>query len=311
MSDSTSTAAASSDSTVSAATTDERPVDQFVPPASTMGTVRAALRLVGIIVWTLLSCITYVVPMDLLCDAERAGWLPWSGVHAVRARAVQFFFRVTQYIVGLRIHATGEDPKPPFLLVSNHLGYLDVFVFMSHLACALVAKREVRSWPVVGYLVKIGGTIFIDRNSRRDVLRINDRLETAMQRGQGVIVFPEGTSTAGDQVLPFRASLLAPIAASDRPVHYASLTYRTPGEDAPAYQTTAWWGDMEFAPHFWRMLATPRIDAYVHFGRLDGDTDDRKEIAEHLTDEVRRHFEPIPGAGDAVEVAQPRYLRRS
>lgn len=281
-----------------------------MPPASALGTLRAALRLLAIVVWTVSSCLTYVVLMDLLCDAERKGWLPWPGVHAVRARTVQIFFRVTQYIIGLRIHVNGPRPEPPFLLVSNHLGYLDVFVFMSDLACALVAKREVRSWPLVGYLVKIGGTIFIDRNSRRDVLRINDRLEAAMERGQGVIVFPEGTSTAGDQVLPFRASLLAPIAASDRPVHYASLTYRTPGDDAPAYQTTAWWGDMEFAPHFWRMLAIPRVDATVHYGRLDGDADDRKVIAERLTTAVRNHFTPIPGANEAVKQAEPKYLRR-
>ncbi len=252
----------------------------------------------------------WVIPFDLLCDLQEKGFFPWNGMHAFRARAVKFFFRGVRYIIGLRIHTTGDDPEPPFLLVSNHLGYLDVFVFMSHLSCALVAKQEIRSWPVVGYLVKIGGTIFIDRNSRKDVLRINDRLEEAIQRGQGIIVFPEGTSTAGDQVLPFRASLLAPIAASNRPVHFASLTYRTPGSDAPTYQTTAWWGDMTFADHFWRMLALPRIDAHVHFGKIEGDTDDRKEIAERLTEEVRSRFEPIPGAAEAVQIAQPAYLRR-
>lgn len=291
-------------------TRDERPADQFVPSASTVGTIRAALRLVGIVVWTVVNMIVWVVPLDVLCDLERKGWFPWPGIHAFRATAVKAFFRVVQYIIGLRIHAEGEDPVPPFLLVSNHLGYLDVFVFMSHLSCALVAKQEVRSWPVVGYLVKIGGTIFIDRTSRRDVLRINDRLEEAMQRGQGIIVFPEGTSTAGDQVLPFRASLLAPIAASSRPVHFASLTYRTPDGAPPAYQTAAWWGDMTFADHFWRMLALPRVDAYVHFGRIEGDTDDRKKIAEDLTSHVRAHFDPIPGAADAVEIARPKYLRR-
>jgi 1-acyl-sn-glycerol-3-phosphate acyltransferase len=263
-----------------------------------------------IAVWTVVNMIIWVVPFDLLCDLERKGLFPWTGIHAFRARAVQFFFRGVRSMIGLRVHATGEDPEAPFLLVSNHLGYLDVFVFMSHLSCALVAKQEIRSWPVVGYLVKIGGTIFIDRNSRKDVLRINDRLEEAMQRGQGIIVFPEGTSTAGDQVLPFRASLLAPIAASDRPVHFASLTYRTPGSDAPAYQTAAWWGDMTFADHFWRMLALPRIDAHVHFGKIAGDTDDRKEVAERLTEEVRACFEPIPGAADAVKHAEPKYLRR-
>jgi len=299
-----------SDAASDAVAAKQRPADQFVPPASLFGTVRAALRLVGIVVWTVSNMIVWIVPLDLLCDLERKGVLPWAGIHTVRARAVQAFFRVVQYIIGLRIHTEGEDPVPPFLLVSNHLGYLDVFVFMSHLSCALVAKQDIRSWPVVGYLVKIGGTIFIDRTSRRDVLRINDRLEEAMQRGQGIIVFPEGTSTAGDQVLPFRASLLAPIAASNRPVHFASLTYRTPDSEAPAYQTAAWWGDMTFADHFWRMLALPRVDAYVHFGKIEGDTDDRKEIAERLTSHVQAHFDPIPGAAEAVEIAQPTYLRR-
>lgn len=282
-----------------------------MPPTSTFGTVRAACRLLGVVIWTVVNVPLWVIPLDLLCDLEEKGLFPWDGIHAFRARAVKFFFRGVQYIIGLRIHTTGEDPEPPFLLVSNHLGYLDVFVFMSHLSCALVAKQQVRSWPVIGYLVKIGGTIFIDRTSRRDVLRINDRLEEAMQRGQGIIVFPEGTSTAGDQVLPFRASLLAPIAASDRPVHFASLTYRTPGSDVPAYQTAAWWGDMTFADHFWRMLAVPRIEAHVQFGKIEGDTDDRKEIAERLTKEVRACFDPIPGAAEAVEIAQPTYLRRA
>jgi len=278
---------------------------------SMLGSLRASARLVALVLWTVVSCILYVVPFDLLCDLERRGVLPWPGIHATRAHVVQFFFRVTQWIIGLRIRVAGTRPDPPFFLVSNHLGYLDVFVFMSSLPCALVAKQEVRAWPVVGYLVKIGGTIFIDRTSRRDVLRINDRMDEAMTRGQGVIVFPEGTSTAGDQVLPFRASLLAPIAASDRPVHYASLTYRTGADDDPAHEIAAWWGDMTFADHFWRMLAARTVEARVTFGRLEEKGEGRKVLAERLTQEVRERFDPIPGAREAARRAEPRYLRRS
>ena len=320
MADAASTDAAPTDfggSTHSGAPTDSGPetdaarrADAVPPVDSWGGTVRAAIRLMGVVSWTVGSCATYIIPMDVLCDLQARGLLPWKGVHATRARIVRFFFRVVSRIMGLRIEVRGERPDPPFLMVSNHMGYLDVFLFMSQLPVALVSKAAVRGWPVVGYLVKVGGTIFINRNSRRDILRINETLEQALDRGQGVIFFPEGTSTAGDRVLPFRASLLAPVAASDRPVWYATVNYSTPEGAPPAWEVAAWWGDMTFADHFWRLLSMPRVDATVTIGRLSPKDEDRKELAARLTEAVRKSFEPIPGAQEAAESAEAPYLKR-
>ena len=209
-------------------------------------------------------------------------------------------------ILNLHVQTRGEaPPSPPFLLVSNHLGYVDVVLLSSITGGVLVAKKAIRSWPGVGYAAAVGGTVFIDRRAHRDILRVNETIETAVDRGQGIIFFPEGTSTRGEEVLDFRGSLLLPFAGTTRPIHYASLSYRTPDGEAPAQTNVCWWGDMTFADHVWDLLKISRIDATVHFGTFhpDGDSD-RKELAADLTECVRDVFLPSDAEPDAKGVVK-------
>ena len=158
-------------------------------------------------------------------------------------------------------------PLPPFYLVSNHLSYLDIVVYGAVMPARFVAKQEVRNWPVVGFLARTMGTIFIDRTVKRDVVRVIDDLAGAVADGDGVVMFAEATSSPGQMVLPFRPALLEWAARSGQPVHYASVAYGTPADGPPAHLAVCWWGEMTFGRHLVGSVACPWIEATVRLGR--------------------------------------------
>jgi 1-acyl-sn-glycerol-3-phosphate acyltransferase len=196
----------------------------------------------------------------------------------------------------LHVDIVSDGPVPrgaPFVLVTNHLSYLDVIILAQLVGAVFVAKREVRSWPVWGVLSRAMETIYIDRERRRDTLRASDAIERSLHRGDNVVIFPEGTSTEGSIVAPFRSSLLAAAARTGRAVHYASLSYRTGADDPPARLAVCWWGDMEFAPHFWALCGITKIEASVRFGDEPVRADDRKQLALSLRRAVTNGFTPV------------------
>jgi len=201
--------------------------------------------------------------------------------------------RSAAFILGLKIEASCNAPAAPFLLVSNHLSYVDVVVFASRLDCLFIAKKDVESWPIIGSLCRSVGTIFIDRRNQRDLARVNGEIAQALEDGRGVILFAEGTSSEGSTVLPFRSSLLEAAARGTFPVSYAAVSYRVLGDDPPASLSVCWWGDMTFGSHFTELLRIKRIQATVSFGSDEIRADDRKVLAERLWLEVNRLFIPV------------------
>ncbi len=173
------------------------------------------------------------------------------------------------------------------MLISNHLGYLDIVVFAATVNATFVSKKEVAHWPLIGPLVRLLGTIFVDRTRPRDVARVNGLIDDALGAGRGVIVFAEGTSSGGDDVLPMRPSLLGPAAGGRYPVRYARLAYATSKGAPAARDAVCWWGDAEFLPHAWGLFRIPRIDALLHFGRESVANDNRKELALTLHERIR------------------------
>jgi 1-acyl-sn-glycerol-3-phosphate acyltransferase len=204
-------------------------------------------------------------------------------------------------VLHIRIELHGAPPRPPFLLVANHLSYVDVIVLASAVPGGIfIAKSEVRSWPFLGPICAGMGTLFVDRSSRSDMPRVLADMESALARGDGVIFFPEGTSTAGETVGPFRAPLLAPAARLERPVHAAALSYRTPPGVASPDLSVCWWGAMEFTSHLWNLLKVPRIEAALDFTGEPVVETDRKRLAERLHGAVLARFRPCR----PVEVAK-------
>jgi len=266
-----------------------------------MRTVRAAFRAAALVIWSTASVGFVSVLNGFIWLADR-GFLPIRSTVQLRDRGVALWGAGCCRILNLHVDVRGEEPpQPPFLLVSNHLSYVDVVLLNSITNGVLVAKKAIRSWPGVGLAAAVGGTVFIDRRAHRDILRVNETIESAVDRGQGIIVFPEGTSTRGEEVLDFRGSLLLPFAGTTRPIHTASISYRTPDGEPPAQTHVAWWGDMTFADHVWDLLKIPRIEATVTFATHHPDgSADRKQLAAALTRQVRASFIPTDADPDAA-----------
>lgn len=193
----------------------------------------------------------------------------------------------------MRIETRGLPPAEPALLVANHLGYLDVVLLAACVPSVFVAKREVRGWPLVGAVAALAGTIFVDRLAPRDALRAAGSIETALARGDTVILFAEGTSTRGERVLPLKPALLEPAARAGWAVQYAALSYRTAPGMPPADQAVCWWGEMEFMPHLLGVTRLPDFTASVAFGDDALRGSDRKDLAAGLQAAIVRHFTPV------------------
>ncbi|PAU93853.1 hypothetical protein CK503_09275 [Aliifodinibius salipaludis] len=202
---------------------------------------------------------------------------------------------LTANILGLKISSEGSPPKPPFFLVSNHVSYIDVVPLWYFLDGTFIAKSEVASWPFFGWGTQTLGVLFIDRKLQGDVHRMNNRIAESISDSQGIILFPEGTSSKGERILPFNSSLLNYPAEKEMPVSSVAITYRSLDAKRPAWSHVCWWGDMDFFPHFWELLKIKQVDVRVRFGGEIIDND-RKELSKQLHKEVSQLFVPIVGS---------------
>lgn len=213
-------------------------------------------------------------------------------------------------ILGIEVTTDGSAPEGAFLLVSNHVSYVDIPLLASQLDATFVAKAELAGWPFLGRAFRIGDTIFIDRARKRDLLEVMERVRTSLARGLGVVIFPEGTSGRGDKILPLKGSLLELAVRQGRPVHYATLHYSTP-EGAPAADAVVcWWDDTPFLSHLAKLLAEPGFAARIDFGEKPIAGEHRKHLAEELHRAMQQSFQPMAllGAetpGEAAEARAP------
>lgn len=214
----------------------------------------------------------------------------------------RFIFRrwakATAALLGIKINAQGRPPRGAFFLVSNHLSYLDIVVFAALTDCVFVAKSEVSRWPVIGFLCRCMNTIFIDREKRRDTAHAGTLIERALAEGRGVVLFAEGTSTQGAQVLPFKSALLEQAARASFAVSYAALSYCAPEGQSPAHLSVCWWGEMTFLKHLFELLHLSEIRASVRFGSCGIREENRKTLASKLHRAVSNEFIPVIGLGE-------------
>jgi 1-acyl-sn-glycerol-3-phosphate acyltransferase len=251
--------------------------------------LRAGRRAVLLVLLSLGLVAPRLAGRTLAVVSPRAG-------RALGRAATRAWARLAARVLGMRVRVEGEPPRTPHLLVSNHLSYVDVVALWSAASGLFVAKSEVSGWPLVGTLGRAAGTLFIDRQRKRDILRVLVEMEAALCQGESVILFPEGTSTPGDAVLPFKSSLFEASVRAGVPVGCASVAYRTPAGDRPAHLAVCWWGDMTFGDHAWDLLGLPRFEAVVRFAPDALGGSDRKRLARRAHAEVTARFEPVVGA---------------
>jgi len=197
-------------------------------------------------------------------------------------------------VANAKLKVIGTPPAPPFILISNHTSYFDIAALRSAAKCIFVAKADIASWFAAGTMVHNMGTIFIDRQNRRDIPRAGADIIEALEGGEGVAIFAEGTTSSGKQVLEFKSSLLEFAAMRDLPVHYASINYKTPLGEPSASEAVCWWREESgFASHLWNFFKLPRFSCTITFGSQPVHAKDRKVLATELQQAVSRQFEPL------------------
>jgi 1-acyl-sn-glycerol-3-phosphate acyltransferase len=212
-----------------------------------IGLLRALLRLLLLVVVTL----AFVLGWGLLAL--------WPRGHASRValrRGVSRRWAGTICrVLGARIEVMGDLPQGPGFLITNHVGYLDIPVLLSLTGCRFVSKREVADWPVIGFLARKGGTLFVNRgNGGRDAGVTLEGMARALDDGDLVVFFPEGTTSPGERILPFRSGLLSLPARDGHPVWPAALVYETRDPAIDPGLGLAWWGGQSLVPHVWKLV---------------------------------------------------------
>jgi len=247
-----------------------------------MSIIRAVVRLILIFIATISFYILFLPA--LLFPFFGFSKLPW------RNKIWTWWGTCCARLTGMKFSSEGTPPKPPFFLVSNHLSYVDIFLLYCYLKCTFVAKKEVRHWPVIGYMMESMGIIFVDRTRRTDVKRVNENIERNLNKHQGIVLFPEGTTSDGTDVLPFKASLLALPAEKQIPVSYATISYKTPEGEKHASRSVCWWGDMTFFKHLLQLLRMKKYYAHVRFADQTVIDSNRKRIAVKLHQNVKTQY---------------------
>lgn len=203
---------------------------------------------------------------------ERSRWLQWCSRRTLR-------------VFSVRYESVGAAPQTG-LLVSNHLSYLDILVLVSLTPAVFVSKSEVKNWPVFGWFASLAGTLFVDRTRRSDVTRMNALISKALADGNVVVLFPEGTSWNGSEILPFKSSLLEPIVGAKHPLAVGHLRYAL--ADGDAANDVCYWGDATFFPHLVKLMTKRVVQARVWFATVPHPAPERKALAAQLHAEVVR-----------------------
>lgn len=233
------------------------------PVNNLLNNLRAAWTMMLFLGWTFI-----LVPFQLLYALVNRS-------RTTQAPLVRLWYKGVACILGLRIRTIGQKPASDVqhIYLGNHSSYIDIIVLGALSPPFFVAKADTADWPFFGFLIKIGGTIFISR--KRTLVRQQMALfSTALKQGKHVFLFPEGTTTDGMHVLPFKPSLLNVLyeegadALRTIPVAPVCIQYTAVNNKVFDHSTkdhVAWYADMELTPHLWDLFKLKRIDVDVTY----------------------------------------------
>lgn len=245
-----------------------------------MSALRVSLRILGTVLWL------PIIFFPLL--------LSWTlRLHRLNRCASQLAFRVGCYLWGVRVRLEGQlAQERPLLLVSNHFSYLDVFAIGGYLPVRFTPKKDIASWPVIGFLTTINGALYIDRRPSRTLE--NKAMLAEMSAHKEIIsLFPEGTTNDGTQVLAFKSAFFSlaehhGIAVQPLSIRYDALDGKP--LDALTREHVGWYGDAFFFPHVLRYLGHKHVDVtlILHPALHGKDFASRKALAMHCHEIISR-----------------------
>ena len=218
-----------------------------------MNQVRAGWKLLRGLAHALTGLLTILLVFPQLSQQQRD------------VRVQVWALEMLEYLA-IKLIVNGQPPAMgPMLLVSNHISWLDIVVMHAARHCRFVSKSDVQHWPLIGTLATGAGTLYIKRQSRRDVMRVVHHMAEALNAGDVVAVFPEGTTGDGVQLLPFHANLIQAAISAQAPVQPLALQFVDTATGQPSF-APSYVGDETLVGSIWRTLTARGLVAMVSFG---------------------------------------------
>ncbi len=236
-------------------------------------------------IWRLLRTLLHIVQAVLRCGLL----FPFLDGPA-RLQQVQRWCVGLLRCLDITVHTTGSVHAGPVLVVANHISWLDILAIIAVHPVRFVSKSDVKHWPVLGWIVACGGTLFIEREKKRDALRVVHHIAEALNAGDAVAIFPEGTTTDGHALLPFHANLLQAAIATDTPVQPIALRYSDAA--TPISAAAAYVGDTTLLQSLWKVATASKLRVSVRVLPPEGTRHlDRRALTEKVRGEIEAALE--------------------
>ena len=241
----------------------------------------ALVRLSVIILFVVYVCLRHFMLMGI---RDTAGKLRLGREFS------SLFFLGSLRILGIKIHVRGEVPQTPVLFTPNHISYMDILAVGAVCPTFFVSKVGVAHWPVVGALFRLSKSLTIDRSKTRAVKEVNEQIATRIRGGHSVCVFLVGTTTNGDELLPFHASLVQSIMEHGGEAVPIGIQWHTSNPRIDIQEDLAYWKDHIIGPHAFRIMGLRDLEVTLTIGTpvKPRAEQDRKEFANDLRSEVNR-----------------------
>jgi 1-acyl-sn-glycerol-3-phosphate acyltransferase len=228
----------------------------------------------------------------------------------VISRLNRNFTLLLRMILNIKITVTGDEgqlERGGYVIIANHVSYVDGIVLGSIFPILFVSKREVKSWPIIGQWNTLCGTVFINRQHKEEAGSLVEEISNKLKHEANILLFPEGTSTNGERMLPFQTVPLAAPLRNRSIIVPATIAYKSL-DDAPVTAANrdaiCWYGDMDFLTHFWQLLGHRSIEVLVTIQpkiecfRYKDDSAGRKKLAEDCYNRVLGRVRKKDGRSD-------------
>jgi 1-acyl-sn-glycerol-3-phosphate acyltransferase len=211
---------------------------------------------IALALWRILGAVSQLLAGALTC----ALLFPFIGPTQRMQQVKRWSVRMLR-VLGIQLRSSGVPQTGPLLVVSNHVSWLDILAINAVHPARFVSKSDVRAWPLIGWLVACAGTLFIERERKRDALRVVHQVAATLKAGEVVAVFPEGTTSDGRGLLPFHANLLQAAISTETPVQPVVLRF---ADSSAAFSpAAAYVGDTSLVQSLWWIVMARGLQAHV------------------------------------------------
>jgi len=254
-------------------------------PLILIGFLRALMRIILLFILLLPVCMLAVLFLFSKKSLKRM---------KLRKAFQKVISSIMLFIIGSKLYLKGPIPDYPSVIVSNHLGVLEIIAYAKILQCHIIAKESLKKIPIIGFLLTKLGGIFINRKSLSSMIDVSNEMERAMQLGERILIFPEGTTSHGEGVREPYTALLKPVIEKQYPLVIASVSFKVRSNHWPLASESVCWADgQSLLFHLFKLLHLPGVDITLEFIEKAIYIQNRKKAAGIIHKEMLKIFHPM------------------